>query len=127
MNQSGVNYFSTIDHFVTTQRVYDAISDAGVIHSGENPSNHSAIYAKLEVGQLDLSMENHPSPVRVQWGQATSDAQEKYKSCLSEELNNIILLGCVNYHDVHCNEHNAALEDYTMDVMRKQLKNGPCP
>ena len=42
----GLASFSILDHFVTNQRVFEAISEAGVIHSGENPSNHSAIFTK---------------------------------------------------------------------------------
>ena len=113
----GTASFSTLDHFVTTQRVYNAISDAGVIHSGENPSNHSAIYAKLKVGELDLSMETPSVPVRIQWAKATSDAQDKYKTLLSENLNNLVLPDCITCHDINCKEHSDSLEEYTMNVM----------
>ena len=113
----GVASFSTLDHFVTTQRVYDAISEAGVVHSGENPSNHSAIFAKIRIEELDLTLESHTPPVRIQWQKATSDAQEKYKTCLGEKLNNLTLPGCRDCQDVHCIQHNDALEDYTMNVI----------
>ena len=104
-------------HFVTSQRVYSAISEAGVINSGENPSNHSAIFTKLNVEELDLTLEAHAPPVRVQWGKANSDAQSKYKTCLSEKLNSISLPECINCQNLQCKEHSEMLEVYTMDVM----------
>jgi hypothetical protein len=112
----GIASYSTIDHFVTSQRVYSVISEAGVIHSGENTSNHSAIYAKLRVGELDFSLET-PSPTpRVSWNKANTDAQDKYKTVLSEKLNTIPLPAGLNCRDVHCNEHSEGLEVYTMNV-----------
>ena len=113
----GVASYSTLDHFVTTQRVYNAISEAGVIHSGENPSNHSAIYSKIKVGDLDLSLETSSAPVRVQWAKANSDAQNKYKTCLSEKLNKLILPDCASCQDIHCQEHREEMEDYTVNIM----------
>ena len=35
--------YSVIDHFVMSLQVYKVVYEAGVIHSGSNPSNHSAI------------------------------------------------------------------------------------
>ena len=35
---------TTIDHFACNEILYKSIVEAGVIHSGENMSNHSAIY-----------------------------------------------------------------------------------
>ena len=45
MSKSGNRTFlSTVDHFVGNKRVIDATSDAGVIHSSLNMSNHSNFY-----------------------------------------------------------------------------------
>ena len=93
------------------------ISEAGVIHSGENTSNHSAIFVKLKVGDLDLSMETPSPPPRVSWTKANTDAQNKYKSVLTNKLNNLDLPDCVTCCDVHCKEHSESVEDYTMQVM----------
>jgi hypothetical protein len=43
----GVTFRSVIDHFVSTENVFKLVSEAGVIHSGEYISNHSAIYCKI--------------------------------------------------------------------------------
>ena len=43
-------YF-TIDHFVVSPQVHQAVAEANVLHCGGNPSNHSPIYLKLRVGE----------------------------------------------------------------------------
>ena len=113
----GVASLSIIDHLVTNQRVYDAISEAGVIHTGENPSNHSAIYAKINVEKLDLTLETHPAPIRVQWDKASSDAHARYRTGLSEKLSQIILPAGISCTDLQCKEHSDLLEEYTMEVV----------
>ena len=42
---------STIDQFSSINLLYDCVIEAGVIHCAENLSNHSAIYAKLCLGE----------------------------------------------------------------------------
>ena len=97
---------STIDHFFVSQRVYGVIEEAGVIHSGENTSDHSPIYVKFNVGNLDLSLEESNIPLRVKWSDANSDAKNNFNMCLSEKLCNIDLPDCLDCLDLHCNMHN---------------------
>ena len=52
---NGVSHFSKIDHFVSNTRVYNAVTEATVIHSGQNLSDHSPICCKVKVGDLDVS------------------------------------------------------------------------
>ena len=66
---------------------------------------------------LDLSLEKHAAPIRVQWSKANSDAQELFKTSLSDKLNQIILPDCIACNNIHCMEHRDSLEDYTMNVM----------
>ena len=67
--------------------------------------------------KFNLTLEAHAPPVRVQCGKANSDAQSKYKTCLSEKLNSISLPECINCQNLQCKEHSEMLEVYTMDVM----------
>ena len=48
---------SIIDHFAGNQNVYNAAKEAGVLHSGDNPSNHSPIYLKVKLGEIDFATE----------------------------------------------------------------------
>ena len=110
--------FSTIDHFVLSPQVYHAVSEAGVIHSGSNPSNHSAIFAKVKVEELDLNLETVSSQARSSWSKANEDAKLNFKETLTGKLNKIgvqsQLLEC---HDLHCKVHMECLEEYTMQVL----------
>jgi hypothetical protein len=114
---NGVSSFSTIDHFACSRGVFPAISEAGVIHSGSNPSNHSAIYAKLEVGEIDLNLEKIKASKRVDWAKATEEAKISYKTKLAEKLSSFTAPDCVNCRNVHCSDHVESLEKYTMDIL----------
>ena len=110
--------FSTIDHFVGSQRVFSSVAEAGVVHSGDNPSNHSAIFSKLQVGELNIAVENIKSEKRINWGKATDIAVENYSCNLSQKLNSLPLPDCLNCQDLHCSTHQESIEDYTMDVLQ---------
>ena len=55
--REGVAHFSTLDHFVSNELVYNAVTESGAIYAGDNPSAHDPIYAKINVGQLDITLE----------------------------------------------------------------------
>ena len=61
---------STIDHFVSNDIVLKSVTEAGVIHSGENPSNHSPIFVKLQLNGIDPSTEKSKCPKRVNCNKA---------------------------------------------------------
>ena len=48
---------SVIDHFVSNDVLLNAVTEAGVIHAGDNPSNHSPIFAKFKMNGIDPSVE----------------------------------------------------------------------
>ena len=76
--RNGQTSTSVIDHFVGNERVYNCIVEAGVIHSGENPSSHSPIFAKLQFGNIDFSAEEISSVKRVSWSKASDEAKQNY-------------------------------------------------
>ena len=76
-------YFSTIDHFVLSKRLLDSVVDARVVHSGDNPSNHSAIYLKIDTGFLNLVLEHPKIEERANWSRATEDAKAAFRDTLS--------------------------------------------
>ena len=43
---------SILDHFILNRRLVSAIVDCGVIHLGDNPSRHSPIMPKLNLGTI---------------------------------------------------------------------------
>ena len=99
--------YSTIDHFAASTQVIRSVAEAGVIHSGINPSNHSAIYAKLRLGDLDFSIESVPSETRTSWSNANEDAKSQYKKSLADKLNMINLQAeFLHCQDLHCKVHS---------------------
>ena len=48
---------SILDHFCTSPLLYKAIKEAGVIHGSDNLSNHSAIYMKICLDEINTSVE----------------------------------------------------------------------
>ena len=112
------SHYSTIDHFAVSPQVYQVVSEAGVLHCGSNPSNHSAIFAKVKVRDLDLELETSIPEKRSSWSKASEDAKSYFQELLVEKLDKISakpeLLMC---KDLHCKSHMENLESYTIDVM----------
>ena len=73
---NGESFLSTIDHFVSNDALYNKVVEAGVIHTGENPSNHSPIFVKLVLDNIDDSNEKVQIKKRVEWNKSTTDAKE---------------------------------------------------
>ena len=109
--------YSTIDHFVASTGVYNIITEAGVVHSGANPSNHSPIFAKLAVG-FDPLVEPTRSQPRSSWEKANTDAREEFKKVLGTKLRGLdIPEDCLSCRDIHCKAHTECLEEYTVNVL----------
>ena len=51
-------FTSTVDHFMGSTQVYNCVTEAGVVHSVDNFSDHCPVYAKLGIGGIDLSLES---------------------------------------------------------------------
>ena len=97
--------------------MFNHVVEAGVIHSGENSSNHCPIYTKIKLDNIDTSTESVKSPGKVCWARASEEAKEKYICTLSTKLNSVQVPVCVQCVDLHCTVHTEELEDYTMNVL----------
>ena len=109
--------FSTIDHFACSRQMFPIISEAGAIHSGDNPSNHSAIYAKLDIGQINLGIEQVKASKRVAWDKATEEAKVAYQNNLTDRLDSVNIPACVTCRDPNCKDHIESIDEYTIDVL----------
>ena len=108
---------STIDHFAASQAVLLGVSEAGVLHEGENPSNHSAIYTKLNVGKFSTEVERIESEKRTNWRNATSNALNHFYETLGDRLRSIEAPECLSCQDVLCTKHGDSIEKYTVDIL----------
>ena len=84
-HENGVASYSIIDHFAVNELFFNKLEAAGVIHSGENLSNHEAIFIKFKVGEFDPVLELPPSVTRTCWSKASSAAKIEYKKVLSQK------------------------------------------
>ena len=108
---------SVIDHFVSNEILYKSTVEAGIIHSGENPSFHSPIFAKFRFADIDTNTEEIRSTKRVNWGRASDQAKQHYVDTVTSKLADVQIPACVNCSDLHCSAHTEELETYTMDVL----------
>ena len=111
--------YSTIDHFACNRDLLPTIMEAGVIHTGGHNSNHSAIYAKLQLGDIDCSTEASPRSLekRVSWDKSTDQAKDLYRKTLGSRLDALEIPDCVMCMDVSCTEHSQDLEEYTLNIL----------
>ena len=110
-------YRSSIDHFVSNSVCYDSVIEAGVLHSGDNPSNHSPIFAKIDLGNFDNKVDSIQQEPRVNWLKSSKEAQENFKDCLKSNLENISYSESIKCKDVHCSSHFQEIESYAWDIM----------
>ena len=108
---------STIDHFACSYGLINNICEAGVVHRGDNPSNHSAIYAKINVGDYNSTSEAIIFPKRINWEASTEQARSAFNTVLTENLNNLELPAAAQCVDLHCTEHSHQLEEYTVEIL----------
>ena len=97
--------------------MYNVVTESGVIHSGENPSNHSPIYLKIELGGLDFRTEKINPEKRVNWSKSSKEAKELYVNTLTNKLDTIDIPDCVTCRNVHCTQHMQQMEEYTMSIL----------
>ena len=123
---NNVAYYSTIDHFAMSARLLSIVTEAGVIHSGENLSNHSAIFAKLRVGELDLQLDFDSPNVWSCWVKANEEAKGHFKSTLANQLHEIPEFECFSCQDVLCqaSTHREDIEEYTLNILEAMENAG---
>jgi len=117
---NGVSYFSTIDHFAANPRTVKAVTEANVIHSGSNLSDHSPIYCKINVGQLDAKIEKEVLRKVPSYKRANFDERELFKQSTKHNLSNINIPTCIDCQDIHCSlpDHQENIENYCLEVLQ---------
>ena len=108
---------STIDHFICNTPVHEAVAEAGVIHDPDNLSNHSPIFIKLVIDDLNTDIERSYSKKKVNWADATTENKADYKESIADKLNSIQVPSCLHCENLHCHDHSAMIEDYTLEVL----------
>ena len=76
---SGTLCFSSIGHFAASQHMLNGLVSAGVIHDGSNLSNHSPIYTKFDLGNIELKMKEFMAQSKISWNNASVLAKDNFK------------------------------------------------
>ena len=113
---------STLDHFYVSQQLLDLVTDAGPIHLGDNPSRHSPIIMKLNIGNLKSSCPTKPLSSAIRkpaWYKATSDQKLEYTALLNEKLLELVPPESLYCCDVtcQCTDHSDDRDKYVLDIM----------
>ena len=114
--------FSTLDHFLISEDLENIVSDAGVIHLGDNVSGHSPIYLKLNIGSLpEHQAQARQYSAKQNWRKATNEDKGKFKASVSNNLANIEMPAAViDCSNVNCTDptHRINIDSYTIDIMK---------
>ena len=93
------------------------MTEADVIHSADNVSNHSAIYTKLKFDSFDYSTESCVIPRKANWAKASNEAKDNYVHTLNKYLKDIKEPGCINCLDLQCKDHLQDIEGYAVSLL----------
>ena len=123
-------YYSTIDHFFTSENLNEQCVSAMPIHLAENTSNHDPIYIKLS--SVRSSKENVPISVKAQsapkpaWNKAKAADMNSYVNELGNRLSHIeIPMEAVHCRNIHCNDpvHKCESDIYAISIMNCLTKS----
>ena len=93
-NRDNMMLHSIVDHFVGTKTVFEAVTEADVLHSSDNLSDHSPIFCKLKVGNLDVSLENEKKKSVPSWKKSKENEKEAWSLDITERLNKLQMPNC---------------------------------
>ena len=111
---------STIDHFLLSPGLLQLISEAGVIHRGDNMSRHSPIWIKLNLGSLPVRNKVLlKSAIRPSWNKATEDDISNYGSVLNDKLALLKAPSGIDCCNPLCNNqaHSEERDSFVLDIL----------
>ena len=121
--KDGKSYTSTIDHFMLSENVANAVVDAGVLHLVDNFSDHCPVYCQIPISCFSLlptkSVNYSPKP---SWVKASEEDKSRFHANLDASLNNIQVEEClVKCTDVRCKEkaHHEACDKLLLGVLKQ--------
>ena len=116
---------STLDRFLVNERLLDCIVDAGVIHLGDNPSRHSPIVMKLNLGAIP-AMSNHSEkvPKRPAWYKADQEQLNEYTVTLDTKLQAVPVPDSLGCKDPKCmsKQHSIERDNYMLNILSAMIE-----
>ena len=117
---------STLDHFICNARLLQFVADCGPLHFGDNPSRHSPIVLKLNLGLLPVKTKSNPvRPKRPAWYKASEEQAKNYTEALREKLRTLPVPDCLECHDVKCASarHSEERDGYVLDLLGAMIES----
>ena len=111
---------STLDHFICNSRLLQSVTDSGVCHFGDNPSHHSPIMLKLNLGSLPVKIKSNPvRHKRPAWYKASEQQMSQYSDILMQKLESVSVPDCLQCRDVKCDSvaHSDNRDGFVLDVL----------
>ena len=104
---NGISHTSTIDHFFWSPGLTGNVLDAGVIHHPSNLSDHSPIYCKVNIAEIDsesitAKIKSAPKP---SWKNSSCDEKAEYIDHLRNLLDGVnVPKNVTECENVHCKD-----------------------
>ena len=119
--RGGISYTSVLDHFFFSDPLFTEVTEAGVIHSIDNSSDHSPIFCILRSMNINFSASQkaQPSP-KPSWKKADNIQKENFKTVLDLRLESIAIPTQVSEcKKIHCQDetHLAAIDWFAAEVL----------
>ena len=118
---------SVIDHFLVSRRLLELVEDCGPIHRGDNLSRHSAIYLRLQLGEVSRRQTAaQPLPRRMPaWDRATAEELQSYTMELQQRLQALQCPGSL----LHCRDplcgdpsHSEERDGTVLDILMAMVE-----
>ena len=117
---------TSLDHFICNERLLPLVTDAGVLHFGDNTSRHSPIMVKLDMGALPVKKKStEVRPRRPAWYKASEAHVKNYKADLQGRLEAIPVPECLECKDAKCRDesHSVMRDSFVLDTLSAVIES----
>ena len=116
---------STLDRILVNERLLEYIVDAGGMHFGDNPSRHSPIMMKLDVGNIPVITQSKEKVLRrPAWYKAEQEQIDEYTDTLDFKLRWIDIPESLCCENPNCKDeiHNKEKDKYMLDILSAMIE-----
>ena len=117
---------STLDHFVCNPRLINCITDCGVLHLGDNPSRHSPIMLKLNVGTIPIKTNlKEKVAIKPAWYKADQMDRDNFTMDLQDRLSSLVTPHSLECSDSQCLDkvHSEERDSHVLDILTATIES----
>ena len=115
------SHVSTLDHFFWNEHLSPSITDAGVLHSPDNSSDHCPIYCVVKLSNIQLEKGKSVSGMeKPSWRKASPDEKQSFQTLLDCKLQELqVPVSIQNCVDVKCMDpsHSVDADDMISNIL----------